>query len=179
MHMMIDLETMGTRPNAPILAIGGVAFDSNGIHDERYATVEFETAIDEGGVICPHTVMWWMKQSDEARAELTKEEGGMSIAWALKDFRTWFDSTAYKHGCSGVWGNGASFDNVILAESYRRMKMAVPWPFWKDKCYRTVKNMYPGVEFDRSGTHHNALDDAKTQAEHLIRINKAAGGIIL
>jgi exodeoxyribonuclease VIII len=46
------------------------------------------------------------------------------------------------------------------------------WEFWKDRCYRTIKNCYPDVPFDRRGTHHNALDDARSQALHLIAINE-------
>jgi exodeoxyribonuclease VIII len=54
-----------------------------------------------------------------------------------------------------------------------------PWPFWKDKCYRTVKGIWKDIKLDRVGTHHNALHDAESQAEHLIAINRAAGGGIL
>jgi len=78
----------------------------------------------------------------------------------------------------GMWGNGASFDNVILSETYLRLGMKAPWPFWKNKCYRTAKGMYPAVEINRSGTHHNALDDARSQAEHLIAIDAAHGGFL-
>ena len=31
MHIMLDLETMGTRPDAPIIAIGAVAFNAMGV----------------------------------------------------------------------------------------------------------------------------------------------------
>jgi len=172
MHIMIDLETMGTRPNAPIVSIGAVAFDAGGIKSEFYRNVDLKTSVAGGGVIDPDTVMWWMKQDDEARAALLVSE--TAITHALDDLAKFFPI-----GVDGVWGNGASFDNVVMSESYIRAGIARPWPFWKDKCYRTVKGMYPDVALERSGTHHNALDDARTQAEHLIAINTAAGGIIL
>jgi exodeoxyribonuclease VIII len=53
------------------------------------------------------------------------------------------------------------------------------WEFWKDKCYRTVKGMYPDVKMERSGTHHNALDDAFYQTLHLIAINEVSNGRVL
>lgn len=177
MHIMIDLETMGTRPGAPIVSIGAVRFDQNQIWDEYYVTVDLDSAVEGGGVMDAHTVLWWMNQSEAARAELTGE--GQEIEPTLNDFRGWVDATCHIYDFKGMWGNGANFDNVILAETYRRAGMAVPWPFWMDKCYRTVKGMYPDVQLERVGTHHNALSDAKSQAEHLIRINKAAGGVIL
>ena len=173
MHIMIDLETMGTRPNAPIVSIGAVTFNGAGIGGEFYRNVSLKTSVAGGGIIDPDTLMWWMGQGDEARAALT-DGGSGGLTYALDDLAKWMPI-----GVKGVWGNGASFDNVILSETYIRAGMQCPWPFWKDKCYRTVKGMYPDVALERSGTHHNALDDARTQAEHLIAINTASGGIIL
>lgn len=174
MHIMLDLETMGTRPSAPIVSIGAVAFSAGGVHHEFYLPVSLSTSVSEGAIIDPVTVMWWMEQSDEARRALRAADA-TPVREALRKFFDW--QKAFE--LAGVWGNGASFDNVILTETYHRAYGVTPWRFWQDRCYRTVKNMYPNVELVRSGTHHNALDDARTQAEHLIAINTAAGGIIL
>lgn len=172
MHIMIDLETMGTRPNAPIIAIGAVTFNSAGIGDTFYTNVSLKSCVDSGAVIDPDTVMWWMRQSDAARRAL--DEGGSDLDVALRDLSSFFPKSVY-----GVWGNGATFDNVLLREAYTRAGVQCPWPFWLDKCYRTVKGAYPDVEISRGGTHHNALDDASSQAGHLIDINHAAGGVFL
>ena len=174
MHIMIDLETMGNRPNAPIIAIGAVAFDANGIDRELYEVVDLDSSVRSGAVIDPHTVMWWLQQSDEARASLVAMDG-VTLSKALDKFSLW----ATVSDITGVWGNGAAFDNVILAESYRRLDKVAPWPFWKDKCYRTVKGMYPDVKMERGGTHHNALDDARSQALHLIQMNETIYGKVL
>ena len=174
MHIMIDLETMGTRPDAPIIAIGAVAFDAEGIGREFYENVDLGSAVNSGAKIDANTVMWWMQQSDEARAALVGKEEQYSITGALVEFSKWM----CLDDISGVWGNGATFDNVILRESYLRAAVMCPWPFWKDKCYRTVKGAYPDVTLERTGTHHNALDDARTQAEHLVAINKVHGGFL-
>ena len=172
MHIMIDLETMGTRPDAPIIAIGAVAF--NDIHAGRgfYCNIDLKSAVDGGGVIEPSTVMWWMMQSEGARGAL--QANPMPLTEALIEFEEWLKVFEIY----GVWGNGAAFDNVILSETYTRAGLKRPWPFWKDKCYRTIKDAYPDVTLERTGTHHNALDDARTQAEHLVAINKAHGGFL-
>jgi len=165
MHVMIDLETMGTRPNAPIIAIGAVMFDGTKAHDEFYVNVDLASAVDDShAVVDPKTVLWWMDQSGEARSSLREDK--KEILTALYEFREWLKPVKPE----GVWGNGASFDNVILSETYKRMGLEPPWPFWTDRCYRTMKNMYPQVEMERVGTHHNALDDAMSQANHLIKI---------
>ena len=165
MHVMIDLETMGTRPSAPIIAIGAVKFDVNATYDEFYMNIDLESAVnDSHAVVDPKTVLWWMEQSSEARSALF--DGKKKVLTALYEFRDWLKPDKPE----GVWGNGASFDNTILSETYRRMDLTPPWPFWADRCYRTVKGEHPQIEMERTGVHHNALDDAKSQANHLIRI---------
>ena len=178
MHIMIDFETMGNRPTAPIVSLGAVAFDAEGIHNKFYRVVDLDSAVAGGAIIEPGTVMWWLAQSDDARAALTND-----ITEPLRDvleaFSMWATALPGGPGAArGVWGNGAAFDNVIVAESYKRLDMQVPWPFWKDRCYRTVKNMFPAVELVREGTHHHALADAETQALHLIEISKLAEGLL-
>lgn len=175
MHVMIDLETMGTRPNAPIIAIGAVAFDATSILREFYVNVYLGSSVTQGkAVISPETVMWWMKQSDEARAAFNTDNA-YSLEGALSELKVWLDWGKV----DGVWGNGATFDNVILREAFNNVGVLCPWPFWKDKCYRTVKGAYPDVTITRDGTHHNALDDAIYQAQHLVAINQAAGGALI
>ncbi len=50
--------------------------------------------------------------------------------------------------------------------------MEEPWNFWNNRCYRTLKNLHPKIELVRTGVHHHALADAKTQALHLLEILK-------
>lgn len=164
--VMVDLETMGAGPSAAIVAIGAV--DSLG--REFYRTVDLASSVTAGGVIDPSTVMWWMGQSDEARAALTSP-GAVHIVQALTEFSAW---VADLGADVRVWGNGAAFDNVILGGAYDRSGLPRPWAFWNDRCYRTIKSLRPGIKMSRTGTHHNALDDARSQADHL-RVLLAAG----
>ncbi len=69
-----------------------------------------------------------------------------------------------------IWGNGADFDNVILTSAYKRNDLELPWRYTNNRCYRTLKSLYPEIKLERSGTHHNALDDAISQANHLMSI---------
>ena len=85
----------------------------------------------------------------------------MQHNWALQDA----DKKAVR-----LWGNGASFDNAILSTAYElcELETVQPWRFYNDRCYRTVKSLYPEVAMVRTGTYHNALDDAESQALHLL-----------
>jgi hypothetical protein len=76
-----------------------------------------------------------------------------------------------------MWGNGAAFDNVVLRNAFERAHLTPPWNFRQDMCYRTIKTLFPDVEMPERVGKHNALEDAKWQAQHLIAINKRYGFI--
>lgn len=167
-NVMLDLETMGKGPDAAIVAIGACTFDiaAGKIGTTYYNRVDLASAVSCGGVIDASTVTWWLQQGGEARAEIARE-GGMHIAEALRSFEVWMDRHTHD---AWVWGNGASFDNVILRGAYTRNGTPAPWAWWNDRCYRTVKALHRDVPFEQLGTHHNAVDDAISQAQHMIRM---------
>ena len=49
-HLMIDLETMGNKPNAPVVSIGAVFFEpSTGeLGEEFYHVVSLKSSMDGG-----------------------------------------------------------------------------------------------------------------------------------
>jgi DNA polymerase III epsilon subunit-like protein len=164
--VMIDLETMDNKPTSAITAIGAVWFnkDTGLLGEEFYIKVDLQSSMDFGLSISADTIAWWLQQADAPRLEMAKKGEGLDNA--LNIFRQKFSGT------EAVWGNGASFDNAILNHAFSKVGFDLPWKFWNDRCYRTVKNMYPDIVMMREGTHHNALDDAKSQAIHLIDIYK-------
>lgn len=167
-RVMLDLETFGTRPGACIVSLGAVRFGEGKILDRYYARIDPMDAQARGLVIDAATVVWWMQQSAEARVEIAAG-GGKLLADVLGEFTAWIGE-----GETEVWGNGASFDNVLLDEAFRACGLKRPWPFWMDRCYRTVKELHPDVKLVRKGTHHNALDDAESQALHLMAMGVGA-----
>lgn len=170
--IMLDLETMGNNSNSAIVSIGAVAFDENGLTgDEFYVNVNLQSCLDAGLKVDGSTVMWWMQQSEKARASL-KDKPPVPLDKALDNFARYCGNLQV----SEVWGNGCMFDNTILGNAYRAAGREIPWKFWNDRCYRTIKNMYPQIELKRVGELHNAVDDAKTQALHLIEILKLIKG---
>lgn len=168
-NIMIDLETMGNTPNAAIIAIGAVEFDpvKNKLGKEFYKVIDLASAVEYGGTMDPSTVLWWMQQSDEARAAFQRK--GETMPEALIAFMHFALGCAVKKDMV-VWGNGADFDNVILGSALRNCGIEQPWMFYNNRCYRTLKNLNPNIKMKRSGTHHNALDDAKDQVLHLFEL---------
>jgi exodeoxyribonuclease VIII len=169
LDVMIDLETMGNGSSAAIIAIGAVEFDmvEGTLGNEFYSVVDLDSSVQSGGVIDASTVLWWMTQSDEARKEFARP--GSTIIEALLLFDSWMCEV----GAWRVWGNGAAFDNVILAGAYRRLGMKTPWKYSGDRCFRTARDMAPAVDMsDYQGVAHNALSDAKWQATYMIRMGR-------
>ena len=170
MKVMLDLETMGNGSNAAIIAIGAVAFDENKIVDEFYIQINLSSAIDCGGIVDGSTVMWWINQKQDARSAFKDNGKAKELNDALYLFSSWCELI----DVGEVWGNGAMFDNAILGNSYKNCGLVIPWKYWNDRCYRTVKSMHTSIKLERVGAHHNAVDDAKSQALHLIKILKSS-----
>ena len=171
-HIMLDLETMGNKPNAPITAIGAVLYDEKTKDVVRLCNyvVSLKSSVEYGLNMDADTVLWWMEQSDEARSIYTKKQKGASN---LREALGPFSNLLKPLGDVQVWGNGVGFDNVILRNAYDKCGLECPFPFYMDRCYRTLKNLYPRIKMpERVGVYHNALDDAHTQMLHLIDILK-------
>lgn len=167
-HIMLDLETLGKRSDACIVSIGAAQFDINtgDIGETFYCNVNPESSMYYGGTVDGSTIMWWMNQSDEARNQLQKKP--IALKPALEAFNKFYGSCGGK--CK-VWGNGCTFDNVILSNAFYKTFIREPWPYNADMDMRTIVALGDSLlgikvrDFKREGTYHNALDDAKFQAK--------------
>lgn len=164
-NVMVDIETLGTGNDALILSIGAVKFVGDSIIDRFHVAINPADAQNYGLKIDAATVMWWMSpERDEARKQLVACDK-VDLYEALAGFAEWYGTESLP-----TWGNGATFDNVILRNAFTKARVECPWKFWHDRCYRTFKCEHPIPAEPRQGTHHNALDDAEYQANHLIKI---------
>ncbi len=162
-HLMIDLETMSLRADAAIVQLAGVIFDPT--TGELGAEFNEHVTLDEGsGHIDPSTVRWWLRQGDAARAALEEgQRASSSLGTVLEAFARWYRESMPV----AIWSHGATFDIPILAAACERFSVYVPWDFRSARDTRTLFDLV-GKKLEelapREGTHHNALDDAKTQA---------------
>ncbi|HBN7270698.1 TPA: 3'-5' exoribonuclease [Escherichia coli] len=171
-HLMIDLETMGKNPDAPIISIGAIFFDpqTGDMGPEFSKTIDLETA---GGVIDRDTIKWWLKQSREAQSAIMTDE--IPLDDALLQLREFIDENSGEFFIQ-VWGNGANFDNTILRRSYERQGIPCPWRYYNDRDVRTIVELGKAIDFDArtaipfEGERHNALDDARYQAKYVSAI---------
>ena len=177
-HFMMDLETTGTIAGCGLVSISIIAMDINAgepddvfMDDGFYCVVNRDSCLDAMLHEDAGTMAWWRKQSAEARKAL--DASFANEGDDLKEAVTLMTNYVGAHVSprnAKVWGNGADFDNPIMRVAARQIGIELPWQ-WGNRCYRTIKNLHeilpvaiPPVT--RSGTYHNALDDAKTQALH-------------
>ena len=174
-HIMLDLETLGTSSNSVIISIGAVAFYPYRLIDEGksiyqagassvfFSAIDKQSCLDIRLLVDTETEVWWSKQPEEAKAQF---KFTVIIHSALVRLESFIEP------CDALWGNGSDFDNVILANAYKACGFEQPWSHRANRCYRTMKAMFPQVKTERTEIAHHALEDAKYQTRHLLNIFK-------
>lgn len=166
--IMLDLETLGTRPGSAIVALGAVSFEP---FDNKLGNFIVGTV----GLVQPkmriegNTVGWWMKQSQQTR-EITFPD---QPTWPnIEDMLDAF--TAFYDG-SELWSHGAAFDIVLLEAAYHRHGRRTPWSYRQIRDTRTLFALRPDVKVPFDGTMHSAIDDACHQAKWVQSVYHAIG----
>jgi hypothetical protein len=178
--VMVDTETYGTAPGSIILSIGAIGFDpeTGELGSRFYKVFSMEDSKRIGMTEDPETVAWWGRQSVEARKVISEARASNNTVEAvLTRFREWFQKNYSGNG--RIWGCGANFDEPLITAAYAKVnakldeskRIIPPYRFWNSRCYRTLKEEWPMVKLgERTGTYHNALGDAETQAVHALQI---------
>ena len=168
MNIMLDLETLGTRVGSVILSIGAYELETE---RKFYSVIDMKSCFQARLSVDHDTVAWWMKQSDEARQVFNDPEK-VTLNKALLGLSTWLS----KSRSPIIWGDGSNFDCSLLEAAYRASgQIECPWHYTKVRCYRTLKNLFTGLEKKRIGVYHRADSDAETNGLHLKAILESIG----
>lgn len=194
-EIMLDLETLGTRPGSAIRSVGAALFELDGdgpatakavvtrgsetvsgLPVENFVPLTFYSGVRAiscwvaGLTVDKSTLEWWEKQSREAQEAARRDQ--RDLLEVVESFHAWFART----GARRVWCQGAGFDTVIWERAAAAVERQVPWKFWDVMCTRTLYAVagfdYRSVPF--AGTAHSALDDAL----HQIKCVQAAKKLI-
>lgn len=166
-HIAFDLETLGNSYNAPIVQIGAVKFDEEGVFDEFKQNIFFIDLESYNFQIDYSTVLWWLSQSREAQDSIIDQSAAVSLKDALNAFGKWIgDPDEYFY-----WSH-ATFDPVILGNAYRKLGIKNPISFRRQYDIRTLNYLAGHVDIKNPGVSHDALDDAKHQANYISEMLK-------
>lgn len=175
---MLDLETFGTKPGSVLRSIGAVVFDLSGnMGEEFYYNIDQGTCQAAGLTVDANTAQWWSRQSKEARDALLVDP--RPLPWVVADFHGWFVANAGMG--ARVWAQGANFDPAMWEAAALAVNNPVPWKFYNVRDTRTaydIANLNTS-SVPRSGTYHNALDDAKHQVRCVAKAISMTMGAIL
>ncbi len=165
--VMLDLETFGTGSNSVIVSISAVQFniETGEIGEVFEQGLNLQQQIDAGGIMDAATVMWWLKQPEEAQVALTKLYDN-PVIFVLEAFNEWLT----KIDCSGIWGNGATFDNTLLRNLYARHKIKFVLAYWADRDVRTMVATFAinRKQYKFVGTKHKGVDDCIHQINYIV-----------
>lgn len=161
-HIMVDLETWGTKPYSTILSIGAAYFiPEHGVQQTFGITIDPVDSEKRGFRKDAETIGWWLQPAqNEAWAEWHNTLHFEAFN-AFHGFSLWIEQlfdlgrypgahddikvgnrdtfSPFDHVC--VWGNGATFDNTLLRQGFELLNMEPPWKHYNDRCFRTLKNL--------------------------------------
>lgn len=169
--VMIDIEAMSLEPTAALTSIGAVVFDphTNWIGDKFHIDVSLEDCIRHGLTVSADTLLWWMRQADEARLAMAfGQQDAAPLITALEALHAWFPNGA------SIWAKQASYDIAALGHAFRKVGMLTPWSHRRECCMRRMLDCNPYSEIVNYGRPHHALDDAIHQArlvQHILQLN--------
>jgi hypothetical protein len=166
-HVMIDIETLGTRPGSVIASIGAIAFNpfTGDVGPDFSANVDIADAQALGLAIDASTIQWWFRQSTEAKQATFND--GQPLAVALAGLSRFLNA----HDQPTIWAHGAGFDPVLLEAGYRVCGLKTPWTHRDVRDTRTIFDL-TGVDLASlrlsSDVAHAALSDAIVQARGVV-----------
>lgn len=170
MHLMIDVETLGTRSGSVVTQIGVCAFDINkeGVYDKGLGiNLDPQDCLDYGMKVDWSTIRWWMEQTPEAQATLPRAGTGLSIHVAMRVIQDYINDLGR---LEGVWANGQDFDLPLMANLFELAGCKVPWRYNLGRDIRTLRAVsdavndgFPEVERPQPAIPHNALSDCYAQ----------------
>jgi hypothetical protein len=171
--IMLDLESLGTRPDCAILTLGAVKFNPYDIQSEPGPGLYFRIDVDEqlslGREVQEDTLEWWMRQSEDVREEALGESNRVSLTEMYQQLNR------FLVGAGNIWCQGPAFDIVILENLYRQLGLPCPWQFWQIRDSRTLLSTHGDPRDKNKAGLHNALEDAVSQAQAVQTVFEQCG----
>ena len=164
---MLDLESLGTRPDCAILTLGAVKFDEytpGSFGDSLYLRIDVDEQLALGREVQEDTLTWWSTQAEDVREEALGEGNRVSLTEMYRQLNR------FCVGATNIWCQGPAFDIVILENIYRQMGWPTPWQFWQIRDSRTLFGVHGDPREKNKAGLHNALEDCVSQAQGVQQI---------
>ena len=165
--IMLDLESLGTRPDCAILTLGAIKFNPyvlDSFGDSLYLRIDVDEQLALGREVQEDTLTWWSNQAEDVREEALGEGNRVSLTEMYRQLNR------FCVGATNIWCQGPAFDIVILENIYRQMGWPTPWQFWQIRESRTLFGVHGDPREKNKAGLHNALEDCVSQAQGVQQI---------
>lgn len=173
MDVMLDIETMGFRPECVVLTFGAIKFDpyNPGLepHTGFYQRLNVDEQLALGRTVDDSTMEWWSQQAESVREEAFADEDRVSLVEFAKELNK------YMVGVDNIWAQGPTFDFVIIENLFRMIDVPVNWQFWQIRDSRTLFQVAGDPRKADRAEAHNALADCYYQAKGVQDVFKQLG----
>ena len=165
-NITFDLETFGITHNAPILQIGAVKFNNEGqIMDKFNIKINPSDLETYNFDLNYSTIMWWLSQKKEVIDKVFfSNDEHVNLDVALNSFNNWIGYYPQNY----VYWSHTTFDPVILSNAFKKAGIKSVIPYYQHRDIRTLEEISAyQMRGERTGNHHDALDDSITQAAYI------------
>jgi len=165
-RVMIDIETLSTKPDAVITQIGIVISECGKPDNEGIWHLPWMEQEHYGRVIDVGTLLWWLK-SDRVQAlhnMAALQDDLVKQAWEVA-----LELSDALDGADEVWANSPSFD-VACINSLFEVTGHGKISHKVERDFRTARALHPEVKYEYASNAHDALADAQAQVAHLRKL---------
>lgn len=170
MHVMLDIETLGTKPGCVVLQVAMVSFNQERVisTSHRLWNIDVGDQLMAGLEIDPDTVAWWRKQDQTAQLiVLSPTASRFRLREAREKIKAVLELELANERFK-LWANPDWFDLPLLATIYQCAGEDYPWPRRQTADARTLLCAAGITTRTRSDVKHYALSDAIAQAWDVI-----------
>ena len=185
LDIMVDLETLGTDPDAVVIQLSGVVYDrkTGKTMEEFDEFISPKSALDAKLTISASAMKWWFQQDQRVfkKIILGAVSKGKDITEVLNHFNNFLEDvkTKYKTNSIHLWGNGTMSDNVWIDNCYRNTNVKNPFKYFEHKDVRTLVQLGEDIlgrdcrdDIKFEGLEHDALADCYHQIKFCVKIYK-------
>jgi len=139
MHVMLDIETLATTPDAVVMSVGVVKFDprSGTPYNKTLWRPDIDEQTERDRYVSESTLEWWAKQPDHIQEDAFSDEGRIPVVEFMKELNR------YCVGMEKIWCQGPQFDMLILENLYIQWGHHFGWQFWQVMDCRTLFQLMP------------------------------------
>ena len=139
MHVMLDIETLATTPDAVVMSVGVVKFDphSGTPYNKTLWRPDIDEQTERDRHVSESTLEWWSKLPQHIQDDAFSEDGRIPVAQFMKELNR------YCVGADKIWCQGPQFDMLILENLYIQWGHHFGWQFWQIMDCRTLFQLMP------------------------------------